>query len=319
MQHAGNVGRVLHRTGAVLALLLTLAPAGGYWLAAQQAPAQPPAPVPAAAVPIRPPTPPVVLKASAYLGGYLRALSNVVSEEQYDQRVEQPGVGSNLVGRTTRYSEVQQRRMASDVLLVQLPGVRGWYEFRDVFWVDGTTVRDRNDRLMKLFVESHADRLAQADLIQKESSRYNLGSGSRDTNLPTFVLQFLLPTVVSRFAFSPGEIEAVEGVDAQVVSYVEIARPTIIQGGVGVDMPASGRLWIDPATGAILKTRLETKSESVQTRVDVTYRMEPKLGLRVPALMEERREAVGEVLTGLATYGNFRRFTVETDEKIKKD
>ena len=265
------------------------------------------------------PVPPIIPKATAYLGGYLRALSSVVSEEQYEQRLERPSQGAGDGGRLTRTVEVQQRQLTSDVLLVQLPGIRGWYEFRDVYRVDGTTVRDRNDRLMKLFVESHANRLAQADQISDESSRYNIGSGVRDTNTPTFALQFLLPAVVGRLSFSLQGMESVDGVNTQIVAYNEVARPTMIRGDRDSDVPVTGQLWIDPETGTVIKTRLETKSGLVQTRIDVTYRWEAKLGLRVPALMEERREAAGEVLQGRANYSNFRRFTVETSEQIKKD
>ena len=265
------------------------------------------------------PVPPIIPKATAYLGGYLRALSSVVSEEQYEQRLERPSQGAGDGGRLTRTVEVQQRQLTSDVLLVQLPGIRGWYEFRDVYRVDGTTVRDRNDRLMKLFVEPHGDRLAQADQISDESSRYNIGSGVRDTNTPTFALQFLLPAVVGRLSFSLQGMESVDGVNTQIVAYNEVARPTMIRGDRDSDVPVTGQLWIDPETGTVIKTRLETKSGLVQTRIDVTYRWEAKLGLRVPALMEERREAAGEVLQGRANYSNFRRFTVETSEQIKKD
>ena len=265
------------------------------------------------------PVPPIIPKATAYLGGYLRALSSVVSEEQYEQRLERPSQGAGDGGRLTRTVEVQQRQLTSDVLLVQLPGIRGWYEFRDVYRVDGTTVRDRNDRLMKLFVEPHGNRLAQADQISDESSRYNIGSGVRDTNTPTFALQFLLPAVVGRLSFSLQGMESVDGVNTQIVAYNEVARPTMIRGDRDSDVPVTGQLWIDPETGTVIKTRLETKSGLVQTRIDVTYRWEAKLGLRVPALMEERREAAGEVLQGRANYSNFRRFTVETSEQIKKD
>ena len=271
----------------------------------------------APSAPVTPPT--LVSKAAAYLGGYLRALSSVVCEERYEQRVETLRQGRDDKGGLARVSDVHTRQLISDFLLVQLPGIRGWYEFRDVYRVDGTDVRNRNDRLMKLFVEPHADRFTQADLIADESSRYNLGIGARDTNVPTFALQLLMATVVRRFAFSLGVTEVMEGITAQVVSFMEVARPTIVRGDHDTDVPATGQFWIEPVTGAILKTRFETKSGPVQTRIDVTYGLEPRLGLRVPAVMEERREAVGEVLTGRATYGNFRRFTVETNEQIKKN
>jgi hypothetical protein len=82
-------------------------------------------------------------------------------------------------------------------------------------------------------------------------------------------------------------------------------------------VPVAGQIWIEPGTGAVLKTRLQTKSATVRTEIDVLYRFDAKLGLRVPVQMNERRTSGDEVLSGVATYSRFRRFTVETTEQIR--
>ena len=63
--------------------------------------------------------------------------------------------------------------------------------FRDVFEVDGKPVRDREDRLQKLFLAPSPDAYAQLVRIKEESARYNIGSVDRNINLPLFALQFL--------------------------------------------------------------------------------------------------------------------------------
>jgi hypothetical protein len=124
--------------------------------------------------------PPQILQASAYVVDYLRGLSAIVSEEKYEQRLERSRVASGGFGALGRETELTKRTLVSDFLLVQLPGTTSWQAFRDVYAVEGVTIRDRDNRLEKLFIQPHADRIAQADRIREESSRYNIGSGVRD-------------------------------------------------------------------------------------------------------------------------------------------
>jgi hypothetical protein len=178
-------------------------------------------------------------------------------------------------------------------------------------------VRDRSDRLVKLFVEPHADRLQQADRIRVESSRYNLGA-DRDTNVPTFAVQILLAEVKGRFTFRLKDRETVDGTEAQIVEYEETVRPTLITSASGDDVPAKGQFWIDGETGFVVKTRLDTQLGEQKRRIEVTFRQDAKLGLAVPGSMDERYSGPAETLTARATYSNFRRFQVSTSEEIKK-
>jgi hypothetical protein len=54
------------------------------------------------------------------------------------------------------------------------------------------------------------------------------------------------------------------------------------------------------------------------TRLVVTYRHEPRLGLLVPARMEEKHLMGRSTVDGDATYSNFRQFQVQTIVDIKK-
>ena len=56
--------------------------------------------------------------------------------------------------RTTPSERPRRRcRLRSDLLLVKTEADEGWVSFRDVYDVDGAPVRDRDDRLKKLFLE----------------------------------------------------------------------------------------------------------------------------------------------------------------------
>ena len=260
----------------------------------------------------------LIARASGYVVEYFGSLSLVVCEERYEQRLNRTAVMYSTGLRPQGIEDqVISRVLVSDYLIVQPPGMRGWMAFRDVFSVDGAPVRDREDRLTELFLRPSAGALRQAEQIRAESSRYNISSAVRDINVPTFALQFLLPEVRARFAFRLKDSEEVDGVPARVVEYEETARPTLITGERDEPVPARGSLWIDPASGAVLRTRLETKSGVKKARIDVSFTREPKLGLMVPAEMLERHTMVDETLVGTASYGNYRQFKVETTEQIK--
>jgi hypothetical protein len=253
---------------------------------------------------------PVLMKASAYLAGYVKTLTSVVSEERYEQVV------TRKADRTTAGVTVS-RVLLSDYLLVSVSATGDWMPFRDVYAVDGVPIRDRSDRLLKLFVEAPSDAYKQALRIRDESSRFNIGSGTRDTNVPTFALQILGDEWRGGFAFKLKGRERIGESDAVVVEYLEVSSPTIVAGRHDEDIPSRGRFWIDPADGRILRTLFETRPSGGVNTLEVRFRYEPKLDLLVPGEMLERRYAGAETVEGRATYSNFRRFRVDTSVEIK--
>jgi hypothetical protein len=61
-----------------------------------------------------------------------------------------------------------------------------------VYEVDGRPVRDRTDRLTKLFLAPHPDSQSQARRIAEESARFNLGGQVlRTITTPLLALQFI--------------------------------------------------------------------------------------------------------------------------------
>ena len=111
--------------------------------------------------------------------------SNVVAEEHYEQRTS-----SNVLRGSHGGSQPTSRTLVSDFLLVKLSGQDVWLPFRDVFEVDGKPVRDRQDRLTKLFLQPAATALQQAEQIVAESARYNIGV-ARNINIPVLALTVL--------------------------------------------------------------------------------------------------------------------------------
>lgn len=268
------------------------------------------------------PTTALLDRATAYVVGYVRALSSVVSEERYQQVVRTQGFarampGSGMSGSLGGPSSMT-RTLVSDYLLVLLPGASEWIPFRDVYSVDGAAVRDRSNRLLRLFVESRADAIQQAERIRNESSRYNIGNVTRDINVPTFALQYLLPEDRGRSVFRATGTDRIGSVETTVVEFEERATPTLVVGRDNENVPGRGRFWIEPRSGLVLQTLLETRPPGMTTKITTTYQYEAKMGLWVPARMDEKHNLGSESIEGIATYTNFRRFEVETTVDIKK-
>src|SRR5262245_42588838 len=130
--------------------------------------------------------------ATKYVSDYEKAFSLLVSEEEYVQEIMRPlGVGGNLSrtnpggGFQSSGGNGRRQVLKSDYMLVQLGAGSGWMPFRDTFELNGSTLRDREDRLVKLFLSNDAQRFDQAARIMTESTRYNIGNVMRTINIPT--------------------------------------------------------------------------------------------------------------------------------------
>lgn len=262
----------------------------------------------------------VLGRAAAYVTNYQVKLAGIVAEEHYRQNViATERRGSN---RTTR----QFRELRSDLLLVRAGSAETWLQFRDVFEVDRKPIRDRDQRLFKLFVGASADATTQAAAIQEESSRYNIGPVIRTINVPVLALLFFDRVNQPRFVYQRGKagnVKQYAGMAAAdsvwMIEYREVQGSTLVRGARDRDIPSHGRIWIDGATGRLLRTELISQDTAIRASIDVTYRAEAGLDLLVPSEMREQYNvrSTDTRIDGRATYSRFRQFKVETTEKPK--
>ena len=262
----------------------------------------------AQATPTKPQTLDDLLAAAAsYLDTYAEKFSAVVAEEQYIQTRKGPAATVVLS------TQPSHRELRSDVMLLNL-GDSDWTQFRDVYEVDKSAVRDHEARLQGLFENPSASAMIQAQRIADESASYNLGV-TRNINVPTMALTYLSRGHQARSKFQLAGSEAIEGGRAQIVKFRETATPSLITTPYGT-LATSGRFWIVPASGEVQRTELTcvvTNSGSLTGTTTVVYAVAPAIGLRVPMEMdEEYQQAGGMVERGHATYSNFRAFTVDT-------
>jgi hypothetical protein len=289
------------------------------------------------AQPAEPTTADVLARASQYVRDFEEHLSGIVAEEHYVQDSVQESAPGPVQG-LRNINPRQHRDLTSDLLLVRPKGADRWVQFRDVYEVDGQPVRDRGERLTKLFVAPWSSISEQVKQIANESARYNIGSLDRNINVPVLPLLFLESELQSRFEFTrvmpaarppAGQRSAVPrdlpsrpafaiSADAWEIRYKETAAGTMIRTTADRDLPASGRFWIDPVTGRVLMTEFILEDPLIRAAIVVSYQSKPVNGFFVPLEMREDYLLVASKvkITGAATYAKFRTFQVNTEEQI---
>lgn len=273
----------------------------------------------------------VMARAAQYIAQFEERISGIVAEEQYGQEVKFP--------KSTGWIYEQSRRLKSDLLLIRPVGGKEWMQFRDVFSVDGEPVRDREERLVEIFLNPNETTLSQTAAVLAESARYNIGALERTVNTPLLPLRFLeaqnqprfsfrrtkrvMPDAMTQQAPAPAGHFRIE-TEVWVIEYKERSSPTLIRTRDGAqrgrlrDLPARGRFWIEPASGRVLMSEVILQTTGAHAVITVNYQSEPLLGVLVPVEMRERYDHLRDksVIEGFASYGRFRQFQVLVDEKL---
>ena len=270
----------------------------------------------------------VLNRAGWYLDYFVDEFENVVAEENYIQDSSQmlptispSGGGRGAIAPLPSAAEMlraRHRDLRSDFLLVKSPDTQALVPFRDVIQVDGIMVRDREARLAKLFLTDSPGAMDRAERIREEGARYNLGNMRSTLGNPVLGLGVLQQSYQARFRFSSAKEDRGFGPAVAVVDYKEVGSPAMIQGEAGRDLPAHGRLWIDRATGRVLKTELQVEQPAVRATITTTFQAEENSGIAVPLEMREQYTFPnGNRVNTVATYGRFRRFDVSASEDIR--
>jgi len=259
----------------------------------------------------------IIGSAMRYVMAYEQKFTLLAADETYVQELQRPPNPGDNLSRTNpgggmRAGGTMSRLVIkSDFLLVQLGGDgEGWMPFRDAYEVKGAKVRNRDERLLKLFQGDDQERFEKAAKLNEATSGHNLGNVARTINIPTLAMMFLHPRVNERFEFSDEGEETIAGRVLRRAAYREVARPTLIKTTRGRDLALTGHLWIDPFTGTVVKTDLNAADPAVRCAITVTYRKDDALDFWVPSQMDEYYKAalsLDEVLA-TATYSNVRRF-----------
>jgi len=252
-------------------------------------------------------------RAGEYVKRYSGTFRNVRAEEACQQWLRgefaTTSAETGLYGSPRADQRTESRSLRSEVVWVTGPDATSWEVFRDVFEMNGRTLPDHEGRLVRLFANPAPGAAEQARRILAESSRRFMGP-RRDVNLPTLALLWLLPENQRRLQLErKGErtIAARPGVE---VEFREVASPTLVRDR-GTDVPSRGRFWIEPASGAVLRSEVAYAERGFVT---TEYRREAGFEVLVPDVMMEVGSAVdvagGGKLETIAHYPSYGRFDV---------
>jgi SHS2 domain-containing protein len=242
-------------------------------------------------------------KATVQVVDFVNRFSNVVAEEIYVQQMTRPR---------------KKRTLRSDLALVLYPGATQWLVFRDVYEVDGKSVRGEaeQERMTRLFLEPPASAVRRAAEIAQAGARHNLLDVGTINN-PLLAVAMLQPHYRTHFRFNLAGLEKDLGPRVRTVRFVEYQRPTILKVNANGDLPVQGLMWIDELTGRVVKTELDFGLSRTPPEVVTLFKFDEELGIDVPAEMRDWYPDAGGELRGVATYGKFRRFQVRTDETVQ--
>jgi hypothetical protein len=207
------------------------------------------------------------------------------------------------------------------ILLSNADSDVGWLAFRDAFEVDGRKLRNDQGRLEPMFARSIDTALPAAQMFTAEAIKHNKGTMAGAVHATTFALTVLSPTHQSSFKFEKKGEKKVGDVTAWVVAYAETTGGKFARTIEGVPQPVRGELWIDPATGRVLKTQVvmdsldaypdmklhpERYENFPRMTFEVTYALDARLNLWLPRELKESYDRRVEVVTTTATYTNYR-------------
>ena len=238
----------------------------------------------------------VLARAGAVVARYSHELPRLVATETLVQdQVSQPGGSGHIA----------TRRSQAEFAWVWLADELDPIGFRDVVEVDGQAVGPNRRRLVDLLHGPNDASWAQARAILQEGARHNLLPGSRNFNLPTVVMFFLLPERQDRFTWKR---QSEANASVWELTFREKSRPTLIRQSNGQPVFSRGRVWVETATGALLRTELLIKIDDVRYALTTRFERIDALGLVLPVRLEERYSTPEQIITGTATYSNYRRF-----------
>lgn len=142
--------------------------------------------------------------------------------------------------------------------------------------------------------------------------------------MPMLPLELTHPRYRDRFEYKLGRSERLNGIATMQIQFEERVKPTLIKTpDKGADMPTTGTVWVEPATGRVFRgfvsaSVVETNRMPITWTLRVDFVEHRDLAMLVPSEFEERffvhdtavrsKPVIGSG-KGRARYSNFRRFT----------
>ena len=216
----------------------------------------------------------VLARAADYHARYRVRVSGASLDEHYT-------LAQLLPGKT-----VMPVRFTSDVVLLNTAD--RLVALRDPYKVDDVPLRQQTPRILDLLSQPTTEKWQRAQAYTEEQQFRFLFDLIVALNDHTVALQFISREMQPKCTFTFEKRETLEGVAVLRVGFKETRMPGAkLTLGTRHNADASGRFWIDPASGAILRTELWATSTQESAVVNVTFAKEPSLDLWLPKKTSE--------------------------------
>jgi hypothetical protein len=248
-----------------------------------------------------------------YVAGYPARVSGVVLEEQYRL--------TEIIGGRA----LPPKRIASDVTFVD--GNDETRTVRDVFAVDTTPTRERTPRVSTVLKTLTPESWQKAQEFWRESAYHFVANIVMWGSEPTLAFQLLKTANQPKLVCRLDGRKKLNDVGVMGVRFQEpTARDKVYVLGTPGNAAASGRFWIDPATGAIHAIDLWLESPTESASIAIQFAPDPTLKLVLPrelsGTFEQRELGAGprgsgtdrnlsRRIEGTARYSNPRHFPIK--------
>lgn len=247
-----------------------------------------------------------------YVAGYPARVSGVVLEEQYRL--------TEIIGGRA----LPPKRIASDLTFVN--GNDETRMVRDVFAVDTTPTRERTPRVSTVLKTLTPESWQKAQEFWRESAYHFVANIVMWGSEPTLAFQLLKTANQPKLVYRLDGRKKLNDVAVVGLRFQEpTARDKVYMLGTPGNAAASGRFWIDPATGAIHAIDLWLESPTESASIAIQFAPDPTLKLVLPrelsGTFEQRELGAGprgsgtdrnlsRRIEGVARYSNARHIPI---------
>jgi hypothetical protein len=233
-----------------------------------------------------PTLPDLLKKAGDFVADYRGKVSGVALEEQ--MLLMEIGATQMLV----------PRRLTSDLVLLNIS--ERLMALRDLYAIDTKSVRPREDRIIKALAEPTIRAWNQVQEYAREGDYQFLGNVVIWYSDPMIALRFVEREHQQRMTFRLEGRKKIDGIQVVGLGFKENrAERKAYLLGTPSNPFASGRIWIDPTTGAVYLTELWLQSDVDTCRITITYAADKTLQVPLP------REGTGDFEARESTGGTY--------------
>ena len=268
-----------------------------------------------------------------YVGDFIPRFANIVAVETYEQRTTAQ-FGSPLAKPDGMRADGFGSRsivwqLTSDFMLVRYQLAElNWIAFRDPSVVNDIVLDRPPDRMVRLFTEPNIDATERAAVIAMESTRFQVPGGSFAVTNPLLVVALMQAHYQPRLRFTLGGEERIAGTRVRRLQFEERdEQPAAPNSGsqarekwpplLGDVGRVRGTAWFDPDTGRIVRTEARLGAAPNIATSQTLFALDERLALTVPVEMRTSWTYKERPVNGVAKYGEFKRFGVQTETQVQ--